>query len=459
MAQSWPNAMWNWWAFSPYFLVGIPPDPAMTAPHAWLGGGNSCSYSDPQTGALKCFFEGGEVRDANLDVMPNGSGLPNTRMSLLVPMGADQLMLFTVSAPGNELAHTLIDLSLNGGLGDVVNGQSNVAILGRVAAIGAFSGTDPDTTWLMVSTWNNGVVYAIPVAGGTIGTPQLGGSCTPPPPFGIGRGTMKNDWPNDKLAWIPNAADGHVELFHTDRSTGQLTDKITLAMPNGIQPLNDLEFSPSGELLYVMRESVNLAGEPKLWQLDLTQWDSTAIQNSLQVVASIAFQKSVSIDDRLSLGPDGRIYGSTWYPGDIGSDSIFVTVVEHPDLSGPQCSVSPDSEYIGSVGQLNFASFSQHDLWWPAIPLDNSVAEEDGPAVIGLAPNPAGQGTAVHVKAPWPWQQVQVFDATGRLLQVPVSRTAPEAASLTTEGLSAGLYLVRVRNVQGAWGTARLVVE
>ena len=94
------------------------------------GSGNILFYSDAES-----------VYDANNNPMPNGNGTINGHISsrnacliTKVPGDCDKYYLFTLQQPipGSpdllELRYSLIDMSLNGGLGDVVAAQNNVLI-------------------------------------------------------------------------------------------------------------------------------------------------------------------------------------------------------------------------------------------------------------------------------------------------------------------------------------------
>jgi len=97
---------------------------------------STASVSDPATGQLLFYTDGRKVWNANNDVMPNGSNLLGgfynscTQGALIVPFSEDnqRYYLFTLEelealslspVVDNGLRYSVIDMTLNGGLGDV----------------------------------------------------------------------------------------------------------------------------------------------------------------------------------------------------------------------------------------------------------------------------------------------------------------------------------------------------
>ncbi|MDT8347749.1 MAG: hypothetical protein RQ756_08090, partial [Flavobacteriaceae bacterium] len=96
------------------------------------------SISDP-AGNLLFYTDGITVYDASHNIMPNGTGLhgnpTSTQSAIIVPLPGDntQYFIFTVGFPDGGpdlgLKYSRVDLTLNGGLGDVVPGQKNIQLL------------------------------------------------------------------------------------------------------------------------------------------------------------------------------------------------------------------------------------------------------------------------------------------------------------------------------------------
>jgi hypothetical protein len=97
---------------------------------------STASVSDPSTGQILFYTDGRKVWNANNDVMPNGSNLLGgfynscTQGALIVPFPEDdqRYFLFTLEEleaqsvnplADNGLRYSVVDMTLNGGLGDV----------------------------------------------------------------------------------------------------------------------------------------------------------------------------------------------------------------------------------------------------------------------------------------------------------------------------------------------------
>jgi hypothetical protein len=104
------------------------------------GGGYNTSYSDAN-GNLKFVFAGIAVLDRNYNVMP-GSNLFGQQgasyhivLAAASPANANQFYLFYISSQTNlqySLRYAIVDLSLNGGLGQVISAgnvvENNVSL-------------------------------------------------------------------------------------------------------------------------------------------------------------------------------------------------------------------------------------------------------------------------------------------------------------------------------------------
>jgi hypothetical protein len=113
-----------------------PPSFVVGAPIATEEG--SASVADRTTGALLFYTDGVTVWNANNQVMPNGNGLlggtlgflSSTTAAVIVPKPGNNSLYYIVTIDQFSSAlgiyYSVIDMTLNGGLGDVVAGQKNI---------------------------------------------------------------------------------------------------------------------------------------------------------------------------------------------------------------------------------------------------------------------------------------------------------------------------------------------
>ena len=140
----------NFWYFGTHaglnFSMGPPAPLTNGALDTWEG----CSSISTAAGALEFYTDGTYVYNRNHTQMPNGSGLfghsSSTQSGIIVPKpgSTTQYYIFTVDAADNGLAHglcySLVDMTLNDGLGDVVTTEKNISLVPlaceKVTAVG-----------------------------------------------------------------------------------------------------------------------------------------------------------------------------------------------------------------------------------------------------------------------------------------------------------------------------------
>lgn len=223
-------------------------------------------------------------------VMPNGTGLlaggsaHNGTMIIPRPGSANQYFLFTIrqwedNPNTNMMNYSVVDMSLNGGLGAIVTGQKNIPValpgtpnsmVEGMAAIPHCNGTD----WWLVShgAWNtDGKVFVTLVqAAGPVSTAAYNiGLSAPAQPLGV----VVPSRDGTRIAAIC-ATGGSFAVWNFNRTTGVPT---TLVAPNiSWGGYSDIAFSPNGKLVYFNQwtgtnaivHQVNLATlqERTIWQ-------------------------------------------------------------------------------------------------------------------------------------------------------------------------------------------------
>ncbi len=138
VGQTTDKRTWTWYfglqAAMQFTASNLPPVPLSTS--AMYASEGSSTISD-SAGNLLFYTDGLSVWSNNNAVMPNGTGLKGSSISaqsaLLVPKpGSNSLFyLFTINNwtdPATELNYSVIDKSLNNGLGDIVTSQKNILV-------------------------------------------------------------------------------------------------------------------------------------------------------------------------------------------------------------------------------------------------------------------------------------------------------------------------------------------
>jgi gliding motility-associated-like protein len=260
----------------------------------------SASVADRVTGALLFYTDGVTVWNANNQIMPNGTGLlggvtlSSTTAAVIVPKPGSSNLYYIITVDeftsNNGVRYSVVDMTLNGGLGDIVAGQKNIFLFQtneeRLEVVPA---SDGQSYWLLTHNNTNSSFYSFRINNAGIqNTPVVS---TVGSAFQINQGHIKINKQFNKVA-MGISEDSDIELFDFDNATGVLSNPITLNF-NLLSVAFGIEFSPDGKLLY-------LSDSYSILQLDLTQTTALAIQNSAYQVATVG--------GVLQLGIDGKIY-------------------------------------------------------------------------------------------------------------------------------------------------------
>jgi hypothetical protein len=298
------------------------------------------SVSDTLTGNLLFYTNGLQVWSANHALMPNGSGLlagsstSATQGVLIVayPQNPTKYFIFTTdetsNSPQNGLRYSVIDMSLNGGFGDVVAGQKNILLQAncseRLAVTHKIGGNG---FWVMTHKRNSNEFDAFEVsANGVNPVPVTSGvgathSTTQQANGDETMGCLKFNHQGNKLA-IALYAGNKVEVFDFDNCTGIVSNPLTI---NTIDNPYGVEFSPDDSRLYYSLY-YNATFEGAIFQANLLATNIATSSVLVGISSSINFQCMGA----LQLAPDGKIYAA------INSES-WLSAISQPNTLGAAC--------------------------------------------------------------------------------------------------------------------------
>jgi gliding motility-associated-like protein len=342
---TWAQRENNHWTFGYQlglqFDTGVPvffPNSVQTA--------EGCAAVSNSNGQLLFYSNGNKVFDANHNVMPNGNGLlgnlnaaghgsafqgvvitpaiGNSNRYYLFTL--DPIELVTPAYPG-YLRYSVVDMSLNGGLGDVVAGQKNTVLdsmLGEKMTTATGAGC---YNWLMVheQTGNRFHAYKIDLSGvSAIPVISTSGQSIPTSSH-IGY-QMKMS-PNDSL--LINTSFRSAELHDFNRATGILSNARPVAIDT--MAVNyGCEFSPDGSKLYFASS---------IAPIGLTQYDLSLLPNMTSVNNSRTRVNQTARLADIRAAPDGKLYI-------IDLDANRLAVVSNPGLPGAACGYVPDAGIV-----------------------------------------------------------------------------------------------------------------
>lgn len=301
----------------------------------------SASVADRNSGALLFYTDGGTVWNALHQVMPNGNGLSggtgqlsSTTAAVIIPRpgNANQYYVVTIddgsSGGGTSgVRYSLIDMTLAGGLGDIVSSQKNIFLYQTPSEKLEYAPAANGTDYWVISHDNESFSSFLLTASG-FQTPAVVSNVA----SGLGNtaGHLKINRQFNVLA-CGSLFQSSIRLFNFNNSTGQISDFISWTLNPGIlnsSPLiYGIEFSPSGELLYV--SNIN-----SVYQYDISIINQIAIQNS-------AFQVSMGGQPAsVQLGPNQKIY--------INNGSL--DVINCPNNRGASCDFQSGTLIGGGYG-------------------------------------------------------------------------------------------------------------
>ena len=340
---------------------------AITVSPSSMSAYEGCATISDANGVLQCYTNGLQVWDRTGLPMPNGqlqgSDLSATQAALLLrePGQNRYYHLLNVGADATPsfggVQHSIVDMSLRGGLGDV--GSTNsvaVSIPGggqvteKLTAVLHANGRD---YWVVVHGWNNNAFYCYLLSpGGLAATPVV--STVGAVHSGSGNGGSNaigylRASPNGRVLAAARVSSG-VELFNFDAATGRVS--TPRSVPSITNFYYGLEFSPDNSKLYLTNGNF-------VYQVDLAN-NFAHTELRVQNGGAMGLQR----------GPDDQIYLSI-----LGAGSL--AIIQRPNVAGLACNLQANAFALNGgsceLGLPNFPNaFSVNAV--PIVPVIGPVA-------------------------------------------------------------------------------------
>lgn len=328
------------------------------------GVGGTSAISDAN-GDLILYSNGQKVWDGNGLIVPGGNALlgdqETSQTSLILPspspLNPTRYYLFTNDnfGVGNGMNYYEIEMSLNAGLGQVLN-PTNL-IDSSTEKLAATKHADDKGCWIVGHKTNTDEFHAFLLSESGLSTTPVISSVgivhTIATAIGEMKGNMKFSPDGTKLA-VANFNSGTVQLFDFDNNTGVVSNALTLTNASS-QFIHGVEFSADSKKLFFGEDFTNFTSTPNIHQFDLDHASNECLLASEYIFNSGDVFKAFK---DLQLGIDKKIYVN-YYEGGLSIDTLGV--INHPELLGATNNFVKNGLLVGNSmstfgGLTNFAS-------------------------------------------------------------------------------------------------------
>lgn len=409
----------------------------------------SASIAGPG-GNLLFYTNGNTVWNASLVPMFNGTGLFGSSIScqsaVIVrrPGSANLYDIFTMrnwTDGGNGAHYSTVDMSLQGGLGEVT--VKNQLIYGNtresLTAVCHANGTD---AWIVLHDMvtndfhsyllTAGGLSAVPVIS-TVGSVFSGGNRY---------GALKASPDGTRLAYALGGSGGvTTELYDFNRSTGAVSNPLILnngSFPNAY----GVEFSPNNQVLYVCQYNGST----------IQQFNLAAGTPALVVASNTVISSGGNVKANLQAGPDGKIYvclayqaflGQIDFPNTVGVGCGFVN--NSVSLSGRTCGLGLPN-FMPCLLPVILSVQESHDIAEPEEDNGNAALE------VQIFPNPAAQNAPYEIQISHYVGEVEVTVTNANMQRIQQWRmqvTDAKPIRIESLDLAAGTYFISVKTSKG----------
>ena len=297
-----------------------------------------CATISDYQGNLLFYTDGVEVRDNNHNIMPNGTGLlgnsSSTQSAIIVPRpnNADQYYIFTVddnpsgATTNNGINYSIVDMTLNGGLGDVTT--KNVNILGwSFENITAIKHANNNAFWVL--TFRRDEFYAWHIDASGVNPPIVS-----PTPVNTNSsiGYLKASPNGLKLASANYGSTPSMMLYDFDANTGVVSNELQLTLDEADDIPYGVEFSPQSNKLYVLSDK--RSGNNRILPSKIVQFDITVAPASISGTRFLIHTSNLNYRGALQLAIDGKIYRArSLSAGTSQVGSAWLGVINNPNAT------------------------------------------------------------------------------------------------------------------------------
>ncbi|MEE2802706.1 MAG: hypothetical protein VX550_11040 [Bacteroidota bacterium] len=243
----------SWWFFGQNASLDFNSGAPLPGPTGSLNTFEGCSTISDECGTLLMYSDGTTVWDRNGNAMPNGTGLSGNSSSaqsaIIIPDLGSTVRYFVITISSSAgLRYSIVDMSLNSGLGDVVAGRRDLLIQARTQEKVTAAYNDSQTFYWILTFDGNGTYSAYPAGGGIILAAQGVDSPLPTTAMSDARGYIRLSPDASKVSNTSIGNAGTAYLADFDNATGVVSNPIPLTNTTGTTSrYYGTEFSPKSQ--------------------------------------------------------------------------------------------------------------------------------------------------------------------------------------------------------------------
>ncbi len=320
-----------------------------TAPPTPLSDGalrslEGCSSISDSSGNLLFYSDGRTAWNRNHLPMLNGTGLlsnPSSAQSVMILPDLqvnNRFFLITVS-PTDGVNYSIIDMTLDTGLGGIVPGRKNLLIRTqtqeKITAIPGAAGSG--IVWIII--FDNGQYHAYRVGGGLVNVQSLVTSTIPlSNSLTDDRGIIKASPDGTKIINTSVGLNNPAILTSFNNNTGVVSNAIPLTTPTVYKSFYGAEFSPNSRFVYLNGNTASMGnGCGGTNQREILQYDMFGSAGwYLNPIPLGGSTGSVSSRGSLQLAPNGKIYFARACQPFLGS-------IDNPNVLGTRANYIDDA--------------------------------------------------------------------------------------------------------------------
>ncbi|MFN4910323.1 MAG: gliding motility-associated C-terminal domain-containing protein [Flavobacteriales bacterium] len=339
---------------------------------------STASVSDPSTGQLLFYTDGRKVWNTNNQIMPNGANLLGgffnscTQGALIVPFPEDnqRYYLFTLEEleaqsvnplADNGLRYSIVDMTLNGGLGDVQVTTMNTPLATDLTEkLIVIRSNEIQGFWVIAhkKSVNEFLAWKIDACGvSTQPIVSAVGSFFSVAEFGATEGWMgaMDASPDGNRIGMTVDWSDRLEFFDFNKTTGVVSNLITVNVTDDSNPpflrKYGACFSPDGSKFYYT--NIN-----SVYQLNLSTYTSAAIASSNTLIYSPTLEPNNYPCFQIEQAPNNKLYVAIGNTGRLDE-------ISNPNSLGLACgyvsnaiSFSPATCQLGLPAQVPLGGFA-----------------------------------------------------------------------------------------------------